>query len=92
MSRRLALLLCGLSISLAVVSGCASLGIPFGKTAGISREQWEPEVEGEEDLAKQDWRKAPASVRKGKFFEDPMDKFLMSEEARDIERSVGGRF
>jgi hypothetical protein len=40
-----------------------------------------------------DWRSSPSNLRQGnarKSSEDPLDKFIWSDEARDINRSVGG--
>ena len=88
-----------LSIICGGLPGCAGLGLAgLGLTgSGLNRagfrkgEQWEPEVE--EASTNKDWRNAPSTLRKGsdrKSTEDPIDKLLWSDEARDINRSLGG--
>lgn len=69
------------------LAGCSSgLG---GKLTGRS-EQWEPDVE---ETQPTDWRSGPSSLRsKGDraSSEDRLDKFIWSDTARDINRSLGG--
>lgn len=87
MSRRLALFLCLLTLSSGAI-GCATSGL-FGRKT-VAGDQWEPEVEASNTS---DWRSAPSNLRQGrarKSSEDPLDKFIWSDEARDINRSVGG--
>jgi hypothetical protein len=88
MPRRLAGLLCLLAVACGGLAGCSTSGM-FGKSPFAS-EQWEPEVE---DTGSNEWKSAPSKLRKGKSkesSEDPLDKLFWSEEARDINRSLGG--
>ncbi len=87
MPRYLTVSLCLLALSCGAM-GCASSGL-FGRKA-VASDQWEPEVEASNAA---DWRSSPSNLRQGKArksSEDPLDKFIWSEEARDINRSVGG--
>ena len=87
MSRRLAGILCLIAISCGL-AGCASGFGLFGKSK--KSEQWEPEIV---DDKPSDWRSEPSKLRSSssrKSSEDPLDKFIWSSEARDINRSLGG--
>jgi hypothetical protein len=96
MSRRIAFVLCGLSMA-ASLAGCASQGMGMNKSNLFGRnQQWEPEVEPEETVStSSDWKKAPSSFRKssGKSYsEDPIEKLISSDQAREINRSLDGSF
>jgi len=70
-------------------TGCSSSSFKFSKLIPSARkEQWEPEIE----QTKADWRtdagKIGRSNRRAET-EDPLDKLLWSDEARQINRNVG---
>ena len=73
----------------AATSGCSSSGFGFGKSKPFAKsEQWEPKVEEN----KSDWRSEAGKIGRGNRRsekEDPLDKFLWSEDARDINRNMG---
>ena len=76
----------------AAMSGCSSPGFGILKKAGpfAKKEQWEPEVEE----SKSDWRSDAGKLGRGNRKsenEDPLDKILWSEQARDINRNMGFR-
>lgn len=91
MSHRFATILCLLAIT-SSVTGCASSGFGVSKSKPFGKEgQWEPEVD---ETKSSDWRSTPSSLRKGKdkeSSEDPIDKWLWSDESREISRNLGGR-
>ncbi len=72
----------------AATSGCSS-GFGFGKSRPFAKsEQWEPDV----DQPKSDWRSDAGKLGRGNRRsekQDPLDKILWSEQARDIERNMG---
>ena len=78
----------GLLVVLSAASGCSS-GFGFGKSKPFAKsEQWEPDVES----PKADWRSDAGKLGRGNRRaekEDPLDKFLWSEDARDINRNMG---
>ncbi|MFO1041540.1 MAG: hypothetical protein U0941_07110 [Planctomycetaceae bacterium] len=87
----------GLILLLAVtcggLSGCTS-GFGFDRAKFAKGEQWEPDVEEEPaSTPPKDWRNGASNLRSPnarKSNEDPIDKLLWSDEARDINRSLGG--
>lgn len=74
---------------LAAASGCSSSGFGIGKSKPFAKkEQWEPDVEE----TKSDWRSDAGKIGRGNRkaeAEDPLDKLLWSEEARNINRNMG---
>ena len=79
----------GLLIAVAAAtSGCSS-GLGLGKLNPFAKsEQWEPEVDG----PKTDWRSDAGKLGRGNRRaekEDPLDKILWSDQARDINRNMG---
>jgi hypothetical protein len=70
----------------AATSGCSS---GFGKSKPFAKsEQWEPDV----DEPKTDWRSDAGKLGRGNRRsekEDPLDKLLWSDQARDINRNMG---
>ncbi len=76
---------------LITVQGCSSSGTGlFNKKAGLMSkgDQWEPETDG----PKTDWRGDAGKIGRGNRRaerEDPLDKLLWSEQARDINRNTG---
>lgn len=88
MSLRISLFLCLVAVAIGT-TGCSMPGV-YGKQRGVANDQWEPDVEA---TTNSDWRSAPSNLRQGaarKSTEDPLDKLIWSDEARDINRSVGG--
>ena len=81
----------GLLVILSVGSvGCSSQGFGNLKKMGpfAKSEQWEPEVEE----AKSDWRSDAGKIGRGNRkseAQDPLDKILWSDQARDINRNMG---
>ena len=73
----------------AATSGCSSSGFGFGKSKPFAKsEQWEPDVEE----PKSDWRSDAGKLGRGNRRaekEDPLDKILWSDQARDINRNMG---
>ena len=61
----------------------------FGKSRPFAKkEQWEPDVEA----ASNDWRSDAGKLGRGNRRaekEDPLDKLLWSQDARDINRNMG---
>lgn len=68
--------------------GCSS-GLGFGKSKPFAKgEQWEPET-GEKKV---DWRSDAGKIGRGNRRmekEDPIDKLLWSDQAKDINRNMG---
>jgi len=91
MPPRFAMILCLLAVTCSL-SGCASSGFGVSKSKPFGRDgQWEPEVD---ETKSSDWRSTPSNLRKGKdreSSEDPIDKWLWSDESREISRNLGGR-
>jgi len=90
MPRRFAVILCLIAIACSGAVGCASMmGKSFNRNA-----QWEPDVEESEAAAKPpDWRSGPSSLRNSKerkSEENVVDRLIWSDQARDINRSLGG--
>ena len=73
----------------AATSGCSSSGLGIGKSKPFAKSgQWEPDVEE----TKSDWRSDAGKIGRGNRrseAEDPLDKILWSEQARDINRNMG---
>ncbi len=69
--------------------GCSSSGFGLGKSKSFAKnEQWEPDV----DEPKSDWRSDAGKIGRGNRRaegEDPLDKILWSDQARDINRNMG---
>jgi hypothetical protein len=78
----------GLLVAMSSVTGCSS-GFGFGKMKPFAKsEQWEPDVE----QPKTDWRSDAGKLGRGNRRaekEDPLDKILWSDQARDINRNMG---
>ena len=92
MLRRLTGILCLLAITCGGLAGCASMGMGKSKPFGRN-EQWEPEVTEDSKGSASDWRSAPSNLRQGSARaskEDRLDRLIWSDEARDINRSLGG--
>lgn len=71
-------------LMLIVLSGCAGV---LGK---VRKEQWEPDLsEPAVQTKPNDW--TPLRKSKSKP-EDPIDRWLWSDEAREINRNTGGGF
>ena len=72
----------------AAASGCSS-GFGFGKSKPFAKsEQWEPNA----DAPQTDWRSDAGKLGRGNRRsekEDPLDKLLWSDQARDINRNMG---
>ena len=89
MSLRTVSILALLVIVSAATSGCSSSGFGFGKSKPFAKNgQWEPDVEE----TKTDWRSDAGKIGRGNRkseAQDPLDKILWSEQARDINRNMG---
>ena len=90
MSLRPVFMLGLLIILSAATLGCSSSGFGFMKKAGPmgKSEQWEPNV----DAPQTDWRSDAGKLGRGNRRsekEDPLDKLLWSDQARDINRNMG---
>jgi len=88
---RTSVLAAGLVVmGLLTVLGCSSPGSNFSNLNPFQKnEQWEPDVT--EKKAK-DWRSDAGSIGRGNRrseSEDPLDKLLWSDQAREINRNVG---
>jgi len=89
MSLRPVLIFALLVVVSAATSGCSSSGLGLGKSKPFAKsEQWEPDVEE----TKSDWRSDAGKIGRGNRkseAQDPLDKILWSEEARNINRNMG---
>lgn len=88
MRRRTACCYALLIIFTVATTGCSS-GLGFSKMNPFAKsEQWEPEVEE----AKTDWRSDAGKIGRGNRRaekQDPLDKILWSDQAKDINRNMG---
>ena len=74
----------------ATTPGCSSQGFGIFKKTGpfAKSEQWEPDIEE----PKADWRSDAGKIGRGNRKsepQDPLDKVLWSDQARDINRNMG---
>lgn len=85
-------IVCLCALACGLLAGCAGSGLGLNKKHAFGKdEQWEPDVEAAPKTA--DWKSAPSNLRKGKAkesSEDPIDKLIWSDTARDINRNLGG--
>ena len=81
-----------LAIACGGLSVCAN-GFGFNRDKFAKGEQWEPEIDEQDSPTENDRRGTPSSLRSQssrKSNEDPIDKVIWSDQARDINRSLGG--
>lgn len=78
----------GMLVAMSSMTGCSS-GFGLGKMNPFAKsEQWEPDAE----QPKTDWRSDAGKLGRGNRRsekEDPLDKLLWSDQARDINRNMG---
>lgn len=90
-SSRISLTIVLLTVAGLGAVGCSSSPLNIGKSKPFAKgEQWEPDT----DEPKADWRAEAGKLGRGNRryeAEDPIDKLLWSEQAREINQNMGFR-